>query len=38
MAIVMKPGWSKPSTILFAAEIPANEKAFAFGDIRYPLL
>jgi nucleotide-binding universal stress UspA family protein len=31
MAIVMKPGWSKPSTILFAAEIPANEKAFAFA-------
>jgi nucleotide-binding universal stress UspA family protein len=31
MAIVMKPGWSKPSTILFASEIPANEKAFAFA-------
>jgi nucleotide-binding universal stress UspA family protein len=27
----MKPGWSKPSTILFASEIPANEKAFAFA-------
>jgi nucleotide-binding universal stress UspA family protein len=31
MAVVLKPGWSKPSTILFAAEIPANEKAFAFA-------
>jgi len=31
MAAVMKPGWSKPSTILFAAEIPTNEKAFAFA-------
>jgi nucleotide-binding universal stress UspA family protein len=31
MAAVLKPGWSKPSTILFAAEIPANEKAFAFA-------
>src|SRR5580658_1964557 len=31
MATVIKPGWSKPSTILFAAEIPANEKAFAFA-------
>jgi nucleotide-binding universal stress UspA family protein len=28
---VLKPGWSKPSTILFASEIPANEKAFAFA-------
>jgi hypothetical protein len=27
----MKPGWSKPSTILFASEIPANEKALAFA-------
>jgi len=27
----MKPGWSKPSTILFASEIPANEKAFNFA-------
>ena len=26
-----KPGWSKPSTILFASEIPANEKAFNFA-------
>ena len=31
MALVFKPGWSKPSTILFASEIPANEKAFAFA-------
>ncbi len=31
MAAVLKPGWSKPSTILFACEIPANEKAFAFA-------
>jgi nucleotide-binding universal stress UspA family protein len=31
MATVMKPGWSRPSTILFAAEIPANQKAFAFA-------
>ncbi|MDR3776144.1 MAG: universal stress protein [Terracidiphilus sp.] len=28
MATVIKPEWSKPSTILFAAEIPINEKAF----------
>ena len=26
-----KPGWSKPSTILFASEIPANERAFNFA-------
>jgi nucleotide-binding universal stress UspA family protein len=26
-----KPGWSKPSTILFAAEIPANERAFDYA-------
>jgi nucleotide-binding universal stress UspA family protein len=31
MALTIKPGWSKPSTILFASEIPANEKAFAFA-------
>ncbi|HEY1160037.1 MAG TPA: universal stress protein [Terracidiphilus sp.] len=31
MAAMIKPGWSKPSTILFASEIPANEKAFAFA-------
>jgi len=31
MALSIKPGWSKPSTILFASEIPANQKAFAFA-------
>jgi nucleotide-binding universal stress UspA family protein len=31
MANILKPGWSKPSTILFASEIPANEKVFAFA-------
>jgi nucleotide-binding universal stress UspA family protein len=31
MAALIKPGWSKPSTILFASEIPANEKTFAFA-------
>jgi nucleotide-binding universal stress UspA family protein len=31
MTTVLKVGWSKPTTILFAAEIPANEKAFAFA-------
>jgi len=31
MVTQLKPGWSKPSTILFAAEIPANEKAFAYA-------
>jgi nucleotide-binding universal stress UspA family protein len=31
MATLLKPSWSKPSTILFASEIPANEKAFAFA-------
>jgi nucleotide-binding universal stress UspA family protein len=31
MAPLLKPGWSKPSTILFASEIPANDKAFAFA-------
>lgn len=31
MAATMKPGWSKPSIILFASEIPANEKAFLFA-------
>ncbi|MFP5210613.1 MAG: universal stress protein [Acidobacteriota bacterium] len=34
MAIKMKPGWSKPSTILFASEIPANEKALAFALVQ----
>jgi nucleotide-binding universal stress UspA family protein len=31
MASVLKPGWSKPSTILFATEIPACEKTFSFA-------
>lgn len=31
MAAVMKPEWSKPSTILFASEIPANQRAFGFA-------
>jgi nucleotide-binding universal stress UspA family protein len=31
MPTALKSGWSKPSTILFASEIPANEKAFAFA-------
>ena len=31
MATILKPGWSKPTTILFASEIPANEKAFSFA-------
>lgn len=31
MAAVLKPGWSKPSTILFATEIPSNERSFSFA-------
>jgi nucleotide-binding universal stress UspA family protein len=31
MATTLKPGWSKPSTILFASEIPSNERAFSFA-------
>ena len=31
MATPMKAAWSKPSTILFASEIPANERAFNFA-------
>ncbi len=31
MAALLKPGWSKPSTILFASEIPVNQKAFSFA-------
>jgi nucleotide-binding universal stress UspA family protein len=31
MAAAIKPGWSKPATILFASEIPVNEKAFGFA-------
>ncbi len=31
MAATLRPGWIKPSTILFATEIPPNEKAFEFA-------
>jgi nucleotide-binding universal stress UspA family protein len=31
MADLLKPSWSKPSTILFASEVPVNEKAFSFA-------
>lgn len=31
MATLFKPGWIKPSTILFASEIPANQESFAFA-------
>ncbi len=31
MTSTIKPGWLKPATILFASEIPANEKAFEFA-------
>jgi nucleotide-binding universal stress UspA family protein len=31
MATAIKPGWSKPATILFASDIPVNEKAFGFA-------
>ena len=31
MAFALKPGWSKPSTILFASDFPPDEKAFAFA-------
>jgi len=27
----LSSGWSKPSTILFASEIPVNEKSFTFA-------
>ena len=30
MAAVLKPGWTKPSTILYATELPHNLKAFSF--------
>ncbi|MGA9587983.1 MAG: universal stress protein [Terracidiphilus sp.] len=29
--MAIKPGWSKPSTILFASETPSNERAFSFA-------
>jgi nucleotide-binding universal stress UspA family protein len=31
MSTVLKPGWSKPSSILLASEIPADEKAYCFA-------
>ena len=31
MANALKPEWSKPTTILFATEVPANEKAFCYA-------
>ena len=31
MAAATKPGWSRPSTILFASEIPANPRALSFA-------
>jgi nucleotide-binding universal stress UspA family protein len=31
MAPDLKSSWSKPSTLLFATEIPVNERAFAFA-------
>ncbi|MGA2351097.1 MAG: universal stress protein [Terracidiphilus sp.] len=31
MYTAIKPGWSKPATILFASQIPVNEKAFDFA-------
>jgi nucleotide-binding universal stress UspA family protein len=31
MAASLKPGWTIPFTILFASEIPANEKALGFA-------
>ena len=31
MAVPLKPGWSKPSTILFASDCPTDEKAFCFA-------
>ncbi len=31
MVTTIKPGWSRPAAILFASEIPVNEKAFGFA-------
>lgn len=31
MMVIIKPEWSKPSTILFATEYPVNEKNFTFA-------
>jgi hypothetical protein len=31
MDVALKPGWSKPSTILLACEVPPEGKTFAFA-------
>lgn len=31
MVTAIKPGWSRPTAILFASEVPVNEKAFGFA-------
>jgi nucleotide-binding universal stress UspA family protein len=31
MTVQVNPGWSKPSNLLFATEIPVNEKAFCYA-------
>jgi len=31
MATALKPEWSTPATILFATEVPSNEKAFSYA-------
>jgi nucleotide-binding universal stress UspA family protein len=31
MTALLKPGWSRPSTILFATEVPVNQRNFAFA-------
>jgi nucleotide-binding universal stress UspA family protein len=31
MANALKPEWNKPGTILFATEVPANERAFTYA-------
>ena len=31
MAAAIKAGWSKPATILFASEVPANQTAFTYA-------
>ena len=31
MTVTLKPGWSKPSTILFASGFPPEERTFAFA-------
>jgi len=31
VATLFKPGWIKPSSILFASEIPVNQESFAFA-------